>query len=31
MGCWMKAWELDKLDDIEKRLTVLEKDQETKK
>jgi len=24
MGCWMKAWELDKLADIERRLTALE-------
>ena len=24
MGCWMKAWELDKIADIEKRLEVLE-------
>jgi hypothetical protein len=24
MGCWMKAWELDKLSDIEARLTALE-------
>jgi len=24
MGCWMKAWELDKLADIESRLTALE-------
>jgi hypothetical protein len=25
MGCWMKAWELDKLADIERRLEALEK------
>ena len=25
MGCWMKAWELDKLADIEQRLEALEK------
>jgi len=24
MACWMKAWELDKLADIEARLTALE-------
>ncbi len=24
MACWIKAWELDKISDIEKRLTVLE-------
>ena len=24
MGCWMKAWELDNLADIERRLAVLE-------
>jgi len=24
MSCWMKAWELDKLADIERRLTALE-------
>ncbi len=24
MGCWMKAWELDKLGEIEARLTALE-------
>ncbi|MGD0955050.1 MAG: hypothetical protein ABR985_22140 [Methanotrichaceae archaeon] len=24
MGCWMKAWVLDKLADIERRLTALE-------
>jgi len=28
MGCWMKAWELDKLADIEKRLEALEEAQE---
>jgi hypothetical protein len=31
MGCWMKAWELDKLADIERRLEVLEKAKEDKK
>lgn len=30
MGCWMKAWELDKIYDIEKRLEQLEKLQESK-
>lgn len=25
MGCWLKSWELEKIDDIEKRLSVLEK------
>lgn len=24
MGCWMKAWEIDKLSEIEARLTALE-------
>ncbi len=24
MGCWMKSWELEKVADIEKRLSVLE-------
>lgn len=28
MGCWMKAWELDKLADIEARLTALEQAKE---
>jgi hypothetical protein len=28
MGCWMKAWELDKIADIEKRLEVLEQAKE---
>ena len=28
MGCWMKAWELDKLADIERRLEALEKAKE---
>ena len=28
MGCWMKAWELDKLADIEQRLEALEKAKE---
>ncbi len=33
MGCWLKAWELDKFSDIEKRLTALEeaKAQESRK
>jgi hypothetical protein len=32
MGCWMKAWELDKLSDIERRLSALEQQaQETRK
>jgi len=24
LGCWLKAWEMDKLGDIEKRLEALE-------
>ena len=24
MGCWLKAWELEKVSDIEARLSVLE-------
>jgi hypothetical protein len=24
MGCWMKAWELDKIADIDKRLKAVE-------
>ena len=24
LGCWLKAWELDEISDIEKRLTELE-------
>ena len=28
MGCWMKAWELDKLADSERRLETLEKTKE---
>jgi len=24
MSCWLKAWELDKINDMEKRLTELE-------
>ena len=28
LGCWLKAWELDKLSDIEKRLAVLEAKEE---
>ncbi len=31
MGCWLKAWELDKLSDIEKRLTTLEQASEVRK
>lgn len=31
MGCWMKAWELDALKDIEKRLEALEQAQGRKK
>ena len=27
MSCWLKAWELDKISDIEKRLEVLEQSQ----
>jgi hypothetical protein len=30
MGCWMKAWELGKLADIERRIDALEKAQEKK-
>lgn len=30
MGCWMKAWELDKLADIERRLEALENAKEKK-
>jgi hypothetical protein len=30
MGCWMKAWELDKLADIEQRIEALEKAQDKK-
>jgi hypothetical protein len=26
LGCWLKAFELDKISDIEKRLDVLEKE-----
>ena len=28
MGCWMKAWEMEKLSDFEKRLSELEKARE---
>lgn len=28
MGCWMKAWELDKMAEIERRLDALEKTKE---
>jgi hypothetical protein len=31
MGCWMNAWELDKMADIERRLEALEKAKEIKK
>ena len=31
MGCWMKAWELDKLADIERRLEALEKEKAKEK
>ena len=31
MGCWLKAWELDKLSDIEQRLAALEKVKEIKR
>jgi hypothetical protein len=30
MGCWMKAWELDELADIERRIAALEDAQEKK-
>jgi len=28
MTCWLKAWELDKISDIEARLSALEKENE---
>lgn len=28
MGCWLKSWELEKISDIEARLTALEKAKE---
>lgn len=31
MGCWLKAWELDKISDIEQRLAALEKAKEIKR
>jgi hypothetical protein len=31
MGCWLKAWELDKLSGIEQRLAALEKAKEIKR
>ena len=31
LGCWLKAWELDSLSDIEQRLAVLEKAKEIKR
>jgi hypothetical protein len=31
LGCWLKAWELDRLSDIEQRLAALEKAKEIKK
>jgi hypothetical protein len=31
LGQWLKAWEIDKISDIERRLTVLEKEKETKR
>lgn len=30
MGCWLKSWELDKVADIERRVSTLEKEQERK-
>jgi hypothetical protein len=30
MGCWLKSWELEKVADIEKRLTALEQAKERK-
>lgn len=30
MGCWIKAWEMDKLSDIERRLSALEQVKENK-
>ena len=30
LGCWLKAWELDKISDIEARLKLLEKQNEEK-
>jgi hypothetical protein len=31
MSCWMKAWEMDKLVDIERRLETLERDKVVKR
>ena len=31
MGCWLKAWELEKVSDIEARLTALEQAREARK
>ena len=31
MHCWLKAWELDRLNEIEKRLNALEKAAEAKR
>ena len=31
LSCWLKAWELDKIVDIEKRLEALESQQENKR
>jgi hypothetical protein len=31
MGCWMKAWELDKIADIEKRIEALEQAKDAQK
>lgn len=30
MSCWLKAWELDKISDIEKRLAAVEREQKLK-
>jgi hypothetical protein len=31
LTCWLRAWELERLGDIEKRLTALERDREARK
>ncbi len=31
MNCWMKSWEMEKIKEIEARLTALEKADETKR
>ena len=31
LSCWLKAWELDKIDDIETRLEALESKPENKR